>query len=87
MRELRCLSLHVLDAHRLPYKLVPQPYCTLQLNNQVRIARTRVKSGPDPVWDEEFIIEYVIIQPFYCENILFTKTLTTFLNFYLQIHL
>jgi len=45
----------------LPYKLVPQPYVTLQLNNQVRIAKTRAKSGPDPVWDEEFIIECVLV--------------------------
>lgn len=55
-RELRCLSLHILDAHRLPLRLVPQPYCVLSIN-QVRVARTRVKSGPDPVWDEEFILE------------------------------
>lgn len=69
LRELRCLSLHVLDAHRLPYKLVPQPYCTLQLNNQVRIARTRVKSGPDPVWEEEFVIDDVP-----CDVVSFTLT-------------
>ncbi|XP_026463003.1 ras GTPase-activating protein 1 [Ctenocephalides felis] len=58
LRELRCLSLHILDAHRLPLRLVPQPYCVLSIN-QVRVARTRVKSGPDPVWDEEFILEDV----------------------------
>lgn len=69
LRELRCLSLCVLDAHRLPYKLVPQPYCTLQLNNQVRIARTRVKSGPDPVWDEEFMMDDVP-----CDIVSFTLT-------------
>lgn len=57
LRELRCLTLHVQDAHRIPYKLVPQPYVTIQLNNQVRIARTRTKPAPDPVWDEEFVIE------------------------------
>lgn len=56
LRSLRCLTLHVLDAHRLPYKLVPQPYCSLQLN-QVKVARTRQKSGPDPLWDEEFVLE------------------------------
>lgn len=59
LRELRCLTLHILDAHRLPFKLVPQPYVTIQFNNQIRIAKTRTKSGPDPVWDEEFIFDDV----------------------------
>ncbi|CAG9772494.1 unnamed protein product [Ceutorhynchus assimilis] len=59
LRELRCLTLHVLDAHRLPYKLVPLPYVTIQFNGQVRIARTRAKSTPDPVWDEEFVFDDV----------------------------
>ncbi|KAF4529422.1 hypothetical protein B566_EDAN003516 [Ephemera danica] len=57
LRELRCLQLHVLDAHRLPYKLVPNPFCIISLN-QVKVARTKVKTGPDPVWDEEFLLEY-----------------------------
>ncbi|XP_068912775.1 ras GTPase-activating protein 1 [Tenebrio molitor] len=69
LRELRCLTLHVLDAHRLPFKLVPQPYVTAQFNNQVRIARTRAKSGPDPVWDEEFVFDDVP-----CDVVSFTLT-------------
>ncbi|KAG5897068.1 hypothetical protein JTB14_025884 [Gonioctena quinquepunctata] len=69
LRELRCLSLHILDAHRLPYKLVPQPYVTIQLNNQVRVARTRTKCGPDPVWDEEFVFDDVP-----CDIVSFTLT-------------
>ncbi|XP_063906525.1 ras GTPase-activating protein 1 [Zophobas morio] len=69
LRELRCLTLHVLDAHRLPFKLVPQPYVTTQFNNQVRIARTRAKSGPDPVWDEEFVFDDVP-----CDVVSFTLT-------------
>ncbi|XP_019876643.2 ras GTPase-activating protein 1 [Aethina tumida] len=69
LRELRCLTLHILDAHRLPFKLVPQPYVTIQLNNQVRIARTRTKSGPDPVWDEEFVFDDVP-----CDIVSFTLT-------------
>ncbi|XP_071447289.1 ras GTPase-activating protein 1 isoform X2 [Hetaerina americana] len=56
LRELRCLQLHVLDAHRLPYKLVPNPFCIISLN-QVKVARTKVKNGPDPVWDEEFMLD------------------------------
>ncbi|KAF7271751.1 hypothetical protein GWI33_015411 [Rhynchophorus ferrugineus] len=70
LRELRCLTLHILDAHRLPYKLVPLPYVTIQFNGQVRIARTRVKSTPDPVWDEEFVFDDVP-----CDVVSFTLTI------------
>nr|XP_018914787.1 PREDICTED: ras GTPase-activating protein 1-like isoform X2 [Bemisia tabaci] len=58
LRELRCLQLHVLNAHRLPYKLVPNPFCIISLN-QVKVAKTKDKSGPDPVWDEEFVFDDV----------------------------
>ncbi|KAL1117878.1 hypothetical protein AAG570_004191 [Ranatra chinensis] len=58
LRELRCLQLHILDAHRLPFKFVPNPFCIISLN-QVKVARTKVKNGPDPVWDEEFILDDV----------------------------
>ncbi|CAI6367115.1 unnamed protein product [Macrosiphum euphorbiae] len=58
LRELRCLQLHILDAHRLPFKLVPNPFCIISLN-QVKVARTRAKSGPDPVFDEEFTLDDV----------------------------
>jgi Ca2+-dependent lipid-binding protein, contains C2 domain len=44
------------DHFRLPYKLVPNPFCIISLN-QVKVARTKVKTGPDPVWDEEFVLE------------------------------
>ncbi len=43
---------------RLPYKLVPNPYCVISLN-QVKVAKTKVKSGQDPVFDETFELEYV----------------------------
>ncbi|OXA62813.1 Ras GTPase-activating protein 1 [Folsomia candida] len=56
VRELRCLTLVILEAHRLPYKLVPNPMCILSLN-QVKVARTKVKTGYDPVWDEDFTID------------------------------
>ncbi|XP_046678395.1 ras GTPase-activating protein 1 isoform X4 [Homalodisca vitripennis] len=58
LRELRCLQLNIIDAHRLPSKVVPNPFCILSLN-QVKVARTKVKTGPDPVWDEEFILDDV----------------------------
>lgn len=59
LRELRSLHLHILDAHRLPYKLVPNPFIIVALNN-VKVARTKVKTCTHPVWDEEFILEYVL---------------------------
>ncbi|XP_031782247.1 ras GTPase-activating protein 1 [Nasonia vitripennis] len=58
LRELRSLQLHIMDAHRLPYKLVPNPFIIVALNN-VKVARTKMKTGPHPVWDEEFILEDV----------------------------
>lgn len=58
LRELRSLHLHILDTHRLPYKLVPNPFIIVALNN-VKVARTKVKTGMHPLWDEEFILEYV----------------------------
>ena len=56
LRELRCLNLQILEAHRLPFKLVPHPYCVVSLN-QVKVGKTRVKTAPDPVWEEEFVLE------------------------------
>nr|CAH0102365.1 unnamed protein product [Daphnia galeata] len=56
LRELRCLHLTVLEAHRLPQRLVPNPYCIIALN-QVKVARTRFFNGPDPVWDQEFLLD------------------------------
>lgn len=56
LRELRCLNLQVLEAHRLPFKLVPHSYVTISLN-QVKIGKTKAKSSPDPVWEEEFVID------------------------------
>ncbi|KAF7990636.1 hypothetical protein HCN44_000441 [Aphidius gifuensis] len=44
------------DAHRLPYKLVPNPFIIIVLNN-VKVARTKIKTGTQPLWDEEFILE------------------------------
>ncbi|KAF7989817.1 hypothetical protein HCN44_008491 [Aphidius gifuensis] len=58
LRELRSLHLHILDAHRLPYKLVPNPFIIIALNN-VKVARTKSKTGTQPLWDEEFILEDV----------------------------
>jgi len=56
LREVRSLTLALSEAHRLPLKLVPNPYCVVSYN-QVKIAKTKVKVGPDPVYDEEFELD------------------------------
>jgi len=37
-------------------KLVPNPYVVVSYNN-VKVAKTKVKLGPDPVYDEEFLLD------------------------------
>jgi len=56
LREVRTLHLTISEAHRLPPKLVPSPYCVLSFNS-VRVAKTKVKAGPEPVYDEEFELD------------------------------
>ena len=56
LREVRSLTLTISEAHRLPCKLVPNPYCVVSLN-QVKVAKTKMKSGSDPVFDETFELE------------------------------
>ena len=58
LRKLRSLNLQILEAHRLPFKVVPQAYCSISLN-QVKVGKTRMKSTPDPVWEEEFVLDDV----------------------------
>lgn len=56
--EVRTLYITLLEAHRLPVKLAPHPYCIMSLN-QVRVCRTQVKCPPDPVWEEDFVLEEI----------------------------
>lgn len=56
LRELRCLNLQVLEAHRLPFKFVPHCLVSIALN-QIKIAKTKVKTTPDPIFEEEFVID------------------------------
>lgn len=56
LREVRSLTLSISEAHRLPLKLVPNPYVTVSFNS-VKVAKTKVKVGPDPVFDEEFELD------------------------------
>lgn len=37
---------------------MPNPFCIISLN-QVKVARTKVNTGPDPLWDEEFVLDDV----------------------------
>ncbi|KAB7502503.1 Ras GTPase-activating protein 1 [Armadillidium nasatum] len=56
VKFMKSLHLTIMQASRLPSKIVPMPYCLVSLN-QVKTCRTRPKPGPDPVWDEEFILD------------------------------
>ncbi|XP_077989624.1 ras GTPase-activating protein 1-like isoform X2 [Glandiceps talaboti] len=56
VKHLRSLTVHIMDAHKLAVKQVPHPYCVLSLND-VKVARTQVQTGPDPIWNEAFILE------------------------------
>lgn len=56
VKQLKSLSLHVLEAHKIPTKYVSMPYCVISLND-IRIARTPLVPGPDPVWNESFLFD------------------------------
>ena len=56
MTEVRTLYVSLLEAHRLPTRTVPHPFCIMSLN-QVKVCRTSVKTPPAPVWEEDFILE------------------------------
>lgn len=56
LRELRCLNLQILEAHRIPFKLVTHCFVTVALN-KIKIAKTKVKSTPDPIFEEEYVID------------------------------
>jgi Ras GTPase-activating protein 1 len=56
--QVRTLYVTLCQAYRLPVKLLPHPYCLISLN-QVKVARTQVKCPPDPVWEEDFVLEEI----------------------------
>ena len=58
LREVRSLTLTIAEAQRLKSKLVTNPYCVVMLND-VKVARTKVKVGQEPVFDETFELEDV----------------------------
>ena len=54
--EVRTLYVSLLEAHRLPTRTVPHPFCIMALN-KVMVCRTSVKTPPAPVWEEDFVLE------------------------------
>jgi len=51
----RSLSIKIIEARKLPSKLVPNPYCLILFNQTIKIAQTRVLYNQDsnPVFTEE----------------------------------
>ncbi|XP_021354731.1 ras GTPase-activating protein 1-like [Mizuhopecten yessoensis] len=56
LKELRTLTVEVCDARSIPTKTLPHPYCVVSLNN-VRVCRTQVEEGTNPMWDDKFILD------------------------------
>lgn len=54
--RLRSLYITMIEAHRLPVKITPHPFVVISLNT-VKVARTSVKCPPDPIWEEDFVLE------------------------------
>jgi Ras GTPase-activating protein 1 len=53
VKQLRGLELNIIEAHNLPGNKAFHPYCVVSLN-EVRMSRTPVKEGENPVWNEAF---------------------------------
>lgn len=70
--RLRSLYITMIEAHRLPVKITPHPYVVISLNT-VKVARTSVKCPPDPIWEEDFILEDIPADVTYFKLILFNK--------------
>lgn len=68
--EVRSLHLTLLEAHRLPVRLVPHPFCIISLNS-VKVCRTQVKCPPDPIWEEEFLLEYDFLRSSFVRYLIF----------------
>ena len=53
VKQLRGLELNIIEAHNLNQNKSYHPYCIVSLN-EVRMSRTPVMEGENPVWNEEF---------------------------------
>ena len=54
--RLRSLYITMTKANRLPVKITPHPFVMISLNT-IRVAKTSVKCPPDPIWEEDFVLE------------------------------
>lgn len=54
--KIRTLYLTLFEARRLPTKIAPQPFFLICLNKN-KIARTPIKCPPDPIYEQEFVLE------------------------------
>lgn len=54
--QIRTLYLTLYEARRLPFKIAPQPFFLICLNKN-KIGRTPIKCGPDPIYEQEFVLE------------------------------
>lgn len=70
--QFRTLHLTLLEARRLPVKLTPHPFCLISLNKH-GVARTSVKCPPDPIYEEEFILEEIPADVTYFSITLYNK--------------
>ncbi|KAK3701433.1 hypothetical protein RRG08_015853 [Elysia crispata] len=56
LKEFHKLEVSVLDAHRLPPKVLNHPYCVLSLNN-IRVGRTEAAEGVNPFWCSDYFLD------------------------------
>ncbi|KAJ6218163.1 hypothetical protein RDWZM_009320 [Blomia tropicalis] len=70
--RLRSLYITMIEAHRLPVKITPHPFVVISLNT-VKVAKTSVKCPPDPIWEEDFVLEDIPADVSYFKLILSNK--------------
>ncbi|XP_003739712.1 ras GTPase-activating protein 1 [Galendromus occidentalis] len=56
LRHICSMKVCLIEAKRLPPLLVLNPFCVMSLDD-IKIARSQVKSAPDPVWEEEYCLD------------------------------
>ncbi|XP_041369267.1 ras GTPase-activating protein 1-like [Gigantopelta aegis] len=56
LKEFHSVTINVFEAHQLPNKLLNHPYAVVSLGS-VKVSRTEVGEAPNPVWEEEFVLD------------------------------
>ena len=56
-REIRQLSIWLIEGAQLPLKCCQNPVIEVQYNGSVKVGRSQVKCPPDPIWEEEFCFD------------------------------